>query len=328
MAKRLSNKAKMAMLDEFRKGNLSDEPIADLRAFLSDSNHMVVAEAAKVVEKYRYKELFPEMAVAFHRLVQGGLKADVGCIAKIAIVKAMDQLLYNDEDDVFHRGISYVQLEPAYGPPEDTAADLRARCAMALARLVHPKIFFLLTDLIMDPEPQARTGAVRSLVYLGTRESQLLLRMKILAGEAHPNVLSECFSGLVEIDAETSVTFFARLLDSNNGVIKEEAALALGETRLESAFELLCRSREEEILAERKQMYLLPIALTRRTQAFEYLIDLLENDHVKSALSALDALSIFQSDPSLRDRIQQVAENREEPVILQKLQEQRERLPY
>jgi len=61
--------------------------------------------------------------------------------------------------------------------------------------------------------------------------------------------------------------------------------------------------------------------LTRCTGAFEYLIDILENDHFKSALSALQALVLFRADNAMLKRIQQAAKTREESVIREKFKE-------
>lgn len=321
MAKRLSIKAKTAILEQMKAGTMTANPQEDLRGFLQDKNHMIISDAAKIAGKNGFKELCEDMAAAFHRLIGGGMKADMGCFAKIAIVRALDQMLYNDDDDVFCRGIKYFQPEPAYGAPNDTAAELRALCALALARLVHHKIYYLLTDLIMDPEPPARTGAVRALVYLGGRESELLLRMKIHAGDDHPDVLSECFSGLAQIDPSNAVPFLAEFLDSMDPVKIEEAAIALGETREIEAFEILCRKREDSFRDEQRRMLLLPMALTRSTEAFNYLIDILENDHVKSAVSALDALLIYRADPKMLERIGQAVKTRKEGSIRERFME-------
>jgi HEAT repeat protein len=315
MAKRLSLKDKTAKLEAFKAGPLPPDAAEELRKFLADANHIVAAEAADIIKKFELSDLTPDLVTAFNGLIIKPAKADVGCMAKTAIVKALDTLHYNDADDVFYRGIHHVQQEPAYKGHIDTAAELRGRCALALARIVHHEIFFLLTTLLMDPEPQARVEAVRSLVYLGTHESELLLRMKVLAGESHPDILSQCLSGLVQVNPDRSVEFVARFLDSTDLITAEDAAIALGESRNHRAFEILCEHRAVTFKAKLKQMLLLPIALTRLDEAFDYLIDVIDNENEESAAYAVETLRVFGIDEARRERIQQAVTSREKRAI-------------
>src|SRR2546429_6216171 len=58
------------------------------------------------------------------------VRRDPGCVAKTGIVHAL--LSFGDAaaSDVFLRGVVHVQREPAFGPPIDTAPELRATSAM------------------------------------------------------------------------------------------------------------------------------------------------------------------------------------------------------
>jgi HEAT repeat protein len=320
MPKRLSIKAKETLLEEFKAGHIPDNHQDLLQKFLADSNHFIVTGAAQVIGKFKYRELLPHLETAFNRLIHANHKADVGCMAKIAIVKALEQLNYDDKESIFYRGITFVQMEPTYGGTQDTAAELRALCAMNLTRMIHPEIYFLLTNLLMDPEPQARTGAVRSLNCLNSHESELLLRMKILAGEDHPNVLGECFTGLVQINPERSLQFIAGFLDSPDLMVVEEAALALGESRKLEAFELLQRFHEKSIRSEIKQILLLPIALTRCDKAVEFLIEVVEDEYEKIAAAAVEALGIYRSHNTYREKIAIAVEARNQQMIYEAFQ--------
>lgn len=315
MAGRLSLKAKTAMLEEYKAGPLPGGAVEELRKLLADTNHHVVSDAAYVAEKYSLRELIPDLEAAFDRLIPGGVKADKGCLAKSAIVSALDELEYEDRDNIFYRGIGYFQLEPGFGAPDDTAAEMRGRCGMALARLGGPEIFFHLGALAMDPEPQARSAAVKALVHLGSRQSELLLRMKILAGETHPDIMSECFSGLIAIDPEHSMDFVAGFLEDTDISRVEDAAIALGESRNLQAFEILCRYRENAILSQHRQSVILPIALTRLEEAFDYLIDIIGNESVESAVRAVESLPVMGVDDAHRERIEQAVESRDERRI-------------
>ncbi len=315
MAKRLSQKAKVALLEEYKEGPLPPGAPAHLEGFLKDTTALVTAEAAKIVKKYRLKEMVPHLVNAFHRLAPQPYKADIGCLAKTAIVDALDTMDYNDTEDVFYRGITLVQPEPGWGETNDTASELRARCGMALARIPHPRVFFLLVNLVADNEPQARTGAVRALAYLGTRESELLLRMKVLNGDPQPAIISECLSGLMSIEPDRSMDFTAAFLDSRDPAVIEDAAIALGESRHPRALEILREHRERAILQTDKHLFILPIALTRLDEAFQYLLEIVEQEHEDSAVRAVESLPAAGIDDQRLEQVHRAIELRPEKEI-------------
>ncbi len=112
------------------------------------------------------------------------------------------------------KGMKHVQMEPVWGGSVDTAAELRAVCAMGLASTRWPDKLRELVHLLVDREWQARAGAARALGAIGSEPALLLLRLKALSGDPEPEVLADCFTGLlVAEDAERCrfVASFARL---------------------------------------------------------------------------------------------------------------------
>ena len=201
MAKRLSTQQKLSRLEELAKSPLSEDEIQEIHKALGSANNIVVAKAAKVTEKCAIAELIPQLVVAFERFIEKPAKADKGCFAKIALIEALDTLEYRDSE-LFLRSIHHVQMEPVFGGQEDTAAELRGKCAFALARIEYVDVFFELTSLLTDPESQARIAAVKALTYLGCERSELLLRLKILTGDEEAQILHECFSGLMDMNPQ------------------------------------------------------------------------------------------------------------------------------
>ena len=315
MAKRISIEDKLAKLRELEDAPLSTNVIKELSKVLSGANNVLVARAAQVVERRRITDLIPNLIAAFDCFMNKPTRADKGCLAKTAIIEALDNLSY-DCDDIFLQGIHHVQKEPSYGGTVDTAATLRGKCAFALARIGYAEVLFELTSLLMDPEPQARIAAVKAIAYLARVESELLLRMKVMAGDQEPNVLGECFSGLLSINPERSMSFVSRFLTSNNPLIVEEAALALGESRKAHAFEILRNYREGSIMKpDFQEILLLSIALTRLDEAFEYLIDVISNEHRNNAVAALKALRVFYANDDLRTRIHKAVVSRNDAMV-------------
>src|SRR2546426_2582883 len=92
------------------------------------SNH-VVARAARAAREADLSALAPDLIAAFPRFLEDPVRRDPGCVAKTGIVHAL--LSFGDAagSDVFLRGAVHVQREPAFGPPIDTAPELRATSA-------------------------------------------------------------------------------------------------------------------------------------------------------------------------------------------------------
>ena len=179
MAKRDATKEKLAALKALEDAPLNQEMEKELKKSLARRNNIIVSKAAEIVGKRAIENLIPALLKAFDRLMENPEKTDQGCWAKEAIIEALNNLEY-DQEDIFLRAITYHQNEPAYGKSVDTAAVLRGNCAFALVRLGYPDVVFELTDLLADPEPQARIAAVRALAGISRDQSEPLLRLNVL----------------------------------------------------------------------------------------------------------------------------------------------------
>lgn len=314
MAKKLSTQEKLARLGKLASQPLSEDALKEIQKALSGANNLIVAKAARVAAQCQLTDLIPRLRSAFERFLEKPVKTDKGCFAKTAIVEALDTL-EACEPDLFLQGIRYRQWEPAYGGREDTAANLRARCALALARCEYPDIFFELTPLLTDSDPQPRIAAAKALSYLNEEKSELLLRLKVLTGDKEPQVLSECFSGLMSIAPARSLPFVAGFLENPDLLIAEGAALALGESRDIQAFNILQAFWEDSIDREVKEMLLLPMALTRCDDAFKYLLDIVACEYRDYAAAAVKALKVYADNDTQREKIRQVVASRPETLI-------------
>ena len=127
-------------------------------------------------------------------------------------------------------------------------------------------------------------------------------------------VIAECLSTLVQINPERSMGFVEQFLSYGDLILAENAAFALGESRLEEAFEILCRHREKSCDPEFQDMLLTPMAVTRLEEAFAYLIDILENGSRKSAVAAVNAVKIFGDEIHL-SKIREVVKSRNDAKV-------------
>lgn len=297
-----------------RLSDLRADPAAphvrpELSKALSSRISLLAAKAARLAGEFRITELIPQLEEAFERFLLQPETSDKGCAAKIEIVKALDALGHEDPG-VYLRGLHHVQREPSWGGPVDTAAALRAASALALARTSYPYVMEEFADLLADREPPARIGAVRAIASTGKREGVLLLRLKVRSGD-RPDIVGECFTALLAMTPRQSLPLVAGYLDHQDQAIAEAAALALGESREEGAFELLRDALPKTATAGMRKTLLISIALLRREEAIGFLLKTLAESQGQLASAAVGALAVYRDDDRIRRKVHAAIAGRE-----------------
>src|SRR5688572_21495162 len=144
-----SVEATLAQLNALRADTRSPDATAQLTRALGDRSNLVAARAADIVREAKLQTLLPHVAEMLCRFMTDPVKTDPGCAAKRAAAQALYEL-GGDERDLLLDGAHFVQHEPSFGrpfdQPLDTAAELRAICALALVRLGHPLQLEVLAD--------------------------------------------------------------------------------------------------------------------------------------------------------------------------------------
>ena len=283
-----------------------------LREALRSSSGALVALAARIVAGREVRELVPELAPAFARLCERPVDRDPGCRGKTAVAKAL-RALGEWEDGVFVRGAALVQQEPVWGGKEDTAAELRAECAMAFAHAGRDDALDVLADLLADGERTARAAAAQALGDTGRPDAAALLRFKVRSGDAEPEVISACLASILALQPRAALPFFESLLASRDGRAAA-AALALGESRLPAARPLLVAWCEGAVDPERLRAGYLALALLRDDAATDFLLGKVRDGEVPEAVAAARALATFREDPRLSARLREAAAGREKDV--------------
>lgn len=225
MAKGRSLNEKLARLRALRGESSSPQMLPELRRLLGDASNLVVAEAAALAGRVHATSLAPDLVAAFDRFLVNPVKSDKLCRAKIALAETLNQLEFDDEEFLW-RGARYVQLEPAWGGSQDTAAPLRVVCAFALVRLRARGVQRFLVDLLSDAEKSGRVGAAQVLAYSETEAAGLLLRLKARLGDPETDVVAECFNGLLMLNAAEAIPFIGEFLEARHQTVREAAILA------------------------------------------------------------------------------------------------------
>jgi HEAT repeat protein len=314
MAKARATDAKLQRLKLLRDEPESPAMVAELRRFLHDASNHVVAAAAALAARFRFKELAPEMVAAFDGFMIDPVESDKTCAGKIAIVDALNELDYQ-EPDLFLTGIRHVQEEPAWGGPRDAAAELRAGCTMAVVRIGHPQANVLLADLLADSERVVRIAAAQALAASGSKAALLLLRLKARLGDGDADVTGECLTGLMRQEPKESAPFVAEFLESDDDAVVETALLALGNSRRAEAYELLKKFWEGRRRNELRETALVAMALLRFSAATDFLLALLGDAPESSALRALSALAVLDYDPRIRESVAVIVRRRNSDAL-------------
>jgi HEAT repeat protein len=288
------------------RANPSAPDAKEIIARALESKVGYVAERAAAIAGELKLDVTPALVRAFDRFMRS---SDQACGAKTAIAKSLYEL-GSETPEVFLAGVRHVQHEPGFGGPVDVAAALRGVCALGLVRIAHRDAMLYVTDLLADPQPQARIVAARACAYSERDEAALLLRLKIRHGDREPEVIAECITAIMKLSPQKSLELVGECLDERDEMIRESAALALGESRRREAFELLRDKAKHTPSLEKRRHLLLAIAICRLPEAIAYLLSLVAEEDVASALAAVEALKIYRSDEKIQSAIKQAAQKR------------------
>jgi len=309
MAKSRALEDTLAALGGLRQEPVTDQTITTLRQALGAKVSHVVAKAAQVSGELLVRAVLGDLAAAFERFLVNPVKTDPGCRAKVEIARALYEL-GEDPASVFVRGIHHRQLEPVFEGREDTAPELRAVSALGLVRVNHPETMVELAELLADPEASARIGAARAIAYAEDGAGEPLLRLKALAGDDDPGVVSECLGALLSLAASRALAFVVRFLDHLDPIVQEAAALALGASRLRDALPILRAWWERTVETDLRRSALSAIAMLRHDDAIGFLESVVADACGPDARDALAALGAYRYDEALRGRVASAVERR------------------
>ena len=187
-------------------------------------------------------------------LCEDGIGRDPGCQIRANLAFALGRLQYHPASDVLRAGIRTVQIEPVGGVPFDTAAHLRANCALALAQLRDVDCVRDIALLLFDrsgyalrgvgPDPtlkmEPRKAAARALALTGSVQARLPLTLKLVHPENEaPEVLQECMQALVDLEDPHALEVLEPYLSTTDARLAAYAALMIARTQAPEAAALL-----------------------------------------------------------------------------------------
>ncbi|HSU67786.1 MAG TPA: HEAT repeat domain-containing protein [Tepidisphaeraceae bacterium] len=278
---------------------------------LASRVNFAAAKAAELVREFKLAGHCADLQDAFGRFLKAG---DKGCAALTAAARAALELECPAEE-LFRAGIRHVQMEGSFGPPVDVAAELRGLSALGLVMVRAKGFMNHLADLLADPEPTARIGAIRALAYSGREDGALLLRFKASGGDEDPAVIGECLTALLQLQPRDALPLVERFLDSDEESLCEEAALALGSSKAAGAFELLKARYFPHADPQFRRVLLTAMATQRSAAASEFLTSLVGTEPAPLAAEVLKTMRIYRNDSAVRQALSQIVQTRNDPSL-------------
>ena len=262
-----------------------------LRKALNDRVNLVVAKAAEIAGAMRIQELVPDLLRAFDRLFQG----DPQCWGKNAIARALKEMDYNLSEP-FLRGAVHVQMEPVWGGSQDTAGPLRGICLLALpgcGDIRREEVMRHLVNALTENDSAVRADAARALAAMGGDESALVLRLKARVGDKEAAVTGQVLESLLIMERSQALPFVKAFLNPGGGETAEEAALALGSSRMASAVDALLEAWEHAMGEEYREAILRALSISRDDRAVAFLRSLASEGRERDQIAARAALALF-----------------------------------
>jgi hypothetical protein len=309
-----SLEAQLAALKTVTAAPASGEAREAIRRALAGGPSLVAARAARLVREHALEGLGDDLVAAFRRFLADAVKSDPGCAAKLAALEALD---YGGHDDAapFLEATRHVQKEPAFGPPVDTAAGVRARGVLALSRLAHPDLPLCAGALLADPEGPVRQAAADSLVAAGDRSLAGLLLLRWSAGDEEPLVILACMAGVLALASDQALPRLHAALFGGDGEPRELAALALGQSGRDDALDLLLEQLREAPRALERAPALRALGLHRSERALEAALDVIAGGAVADAEAALAGLGARRFERGLPDRVRAAVRKNGDPRL-------------
>ena len=292
--------------------------VEPVRKALQDRNNFLVSKAASMAGELGVQALAPDLIAAFDRFLINPVKSDPQCWAKNALAKALKDLNQYDSA-VFLRGLRHIQMEPVWGGSADTAAALRGACALALIACPLPRLDILqnLVDLLAaDLEQTVRVDAARAIAQLAGPDSLLLLRMKALCGDKEPEVIGQCFLGLLDLSPVDSVPFVAAFLQKEDADVRLEAATALADCPREEAVDFVKQAWRKAQDANLRRAIILSLGGSRLESAAEFLCSVLSDGKFEDASDAIRALAGGRFRDQYRQRAEEALCERDESRLI------------
>jgi hypothetical protein len=281
---------------------------AALLILLRDRANYVAALAAQTLGEAADWKSAGEMRERFLWLSADGPKRDTGCHIRSHLAYAFGRLEYSPARDALAVGLGTVQIEPVGGVPFDTAASLRANCALALAHLHDPDAVRDIAPLLFDTGenridrilkpvgivkrilPEVRKKMAQALGATGDPAAAIPLGLKLrFPMDEAAEVLQECMQALVLLETDDALEILAPYLGHHDSHLVAYAALMIAQTGAPEAPALL-ESTIEELYGDPLRAVILALSSLRSEEARAILHAVANDRRMAAQMALIEAL--------------------------------------
>ncbi|MCE9577920.1 MAG: hypothetical protein K8W52_32610 [Deltaproteobacteria bacterium] len=286
--------AREALAGLARSGGPGDGAILD--EALATLDQATVIEAAARIADHGIAGRDAALIAAYRALAGARASADPACLAKAAILAALDAVDHGDPE-LFAAAARHVQLERARGASRDTAAPVRVRGVLGVARLGHVDAMAIFGACLADRDAEVRHAAARAIAHRGHRDGAGLLLLKLGVGDEVAGIPVECLRGLFALAPDLAEPRARAMLDDGDPRVRQVALHALGTAPDDRAIAVLADGLHGAAVAADRDEIIEALGLSRRAAARALLLELVASDRTSDAHAALTALAIHRDDP-------------------------------
>ena len=157
---------------------------------------------------------------------------------------------------------------------------------------------------LVDADTGVRRDAVLAVEQMAGHDAIYLLRLTARLGDKS-EVTGQAFESLLRLHPASCMDWVGTFLKSENEQVAEEAALALGASRLPAALETLKATWKESKNRALGPVLLRAISASRSEEALEFLLAIVREGRPSEAQDALRALEIHCDSDDIRRRIEE-----------------------
>ena len=161
-----------------------------------------------------------------------------------------------------------------------------------------------------DEAPVVRVEAVRAVAEMDAEEAALVLRLKARLGDREPSVIGQVFDSLLQLERDAALPLVAGFLESADEAMSQEAALALGSSRMAGAVEILLKAPPGARHAYFRKTILRALSASRQERAMEFLLALVRDGIRADADGAVEALELHRDSPEIRAAMEAAMKDR------------------
>jgi len=272
---------------------------------LEDKSNYVASLAAEALSACTDLTICAGMAARFLYIAEDGLKRDPGCHIRSHIAAAFGKIEFYGATDALRSGIRTIQIEPVAGVPFDTAAHLRANCALALAQLLVPDVLIDISRLLFDRGNNAvgskedgpkltiepRKAAAQALARLADAGAIVPLALKLtFPGDEEIEVLQECMQAVVDREESCALDLLTPYLRHYDPHLAAYAILMIARTRTPEAPGLI-RGAIERLHGDPLEAAVLALVSIRDEQSRDVLYEMMSDLREEVRLNIANALS-------------------------------------